>query len=98
MTRGRRKSQREAAASRQLEAHERAVREQREVEERLAADRRLARKWPTERLALDRLGVLSRDLEKLHREESRLLRERDELVFWLRRRGQSWTILSARTS
>lgn len=62
----------------------------------LAADRRLARRWPVERLALDRLGVPSRDVEKLHREESRLLRECNESVFLLRRCGPRWTILRSR--
>lgn len=40
---------------------------------------------------------LIRDLEKLHREEAKLLHERDELVSWLRGRGQTWVALSSRT-
>jgi len=57
----------------------------------------LTRKWGGPRSALDRLGALSRELEKLHQEEARILRERDELVLWLRDGGQSWAMLSART-
>jgi len=48
-------------------------------------------------LGLDGLSALSRELERLHGDETRLLRERDELVSWLRRSGQSWVALSART-
>lgn len=55
------------------------------------------RKWGGERGALDRLSGLSRELERLHRDESALLRERDDLVELLRSRGQSWNALSART-
>jgi len=60
-------------------------------------DRRLTRKWGNSRSGLDRLSALSRDLENLHRAEAQLLHERDELVSWLRRSGQSWVALSART-
>jgi hypothetical protein len=97
MARGRRNAKREAAHERQIEALERADRELREFDERDALDRRLARKWGTARSGLDRLSALSKELEKLHLEEARLLRERDELVSWLRRSGQSWISLSART-
>ena len=97
MARGRRTAKREFAQAREIEALERAEAERREAEARAAFERRLARKWGSERAALDRLSALSRDLEKLHREESRMLRERDALVQMLRRSGQSWAALSART-
>lgn len=97
MARGRRNFKREAAEVRQLEALERAVQEKREAEERTARTRRLDRRWGDTRSGLDRLGALSRDLEKLHRDEARLLRERDELVSWLRGRGQSWAAISSRS-
>jgi hypothetical protein len=97
MARGRRSAKREAAHERQIEALEQADRERRESDERDALDRRLARKWGSARSGLDRLSALSRELEKLHREEARLVRERDELVNWLRRGGHTWTSLSART-
>lgn len=97
MARGRRNSKREAAGARQLAALEHAQYELLAADERAATDRRLTRKWRDTRAGLDRLGALSRDLEKLHHEEARLLRERDELVTWLRGRGQSWVALTSRT-
>ena len=97
MARGRRNAKREVAQERQIEALEQADRERRDSDERDVLDRRLARKWGSPRLGLDRLSTLSKELEKLHREEARLLRERDELVSWLRRSGQSWISLSSRT-
>ena len=97
MARGRRNAKREAAHERQIEALERADRELREFDERDTLDRRLARKWGTAHSGLERLSALSKELEKLHLEEARLLRERDELVSWLRRSGQSWISLSGRT-
>ena len=87
MVKGRRRAKREAAE------HER-----REAAEHAAADARLTRKWGSGAVALDRLSALSRELEKLHREQARLLRERDELIRWLRRNDHSWTMLSARTN
>ena len=97
MVRGRRNSKREAAQEREAEAHEQAERARRDADARSAAERRLARKWGDTRAGLDRLSTLSRDLEKLHREEAKLLHERDELVSWLRGRGQTWVALSSRT-
>ena len=97
MARGRRNSKREAALEREAEAQEQANRARHNADERASAERRLARKWGDTRAGLDRLSTLSRDLEKLHRDEARLLCERDELVSWLRVRGQSWVALSART-
>jgi hypothetical protein len=97
MTRGRRNAKRELAQTRETEALKRAEEARREAEAKAALEHRLAGKWGSDRAALDRLGALSRELEKLHRDESRLLRERDALVQLLRRGGQSWAALSART-
>lgn len=97
MVKGRRQAKRENAHARELETREREDRERHQAEEQAAADRRLARKWGNETSALNRLGAVSRELEKLHKDEARLLRERDELVLWLRRREQSWAVLSSRT-
>ncbi|KQZ83132.1 hypothetical protein ASD56_12445 [Microbacterium sp. Root166] len=97
MARGRRNAKRELAQTREIEAVKRAEEERLEVEAKAAFERRLTRKWGSDRAALDRLSALSRDLEKLHREESGLLRERDALVQMLRRGGHSWTALSSRT-
>lgn len=97
MARGRRNAKRELAQIREIAALERAEVERLAAEAKAGFERRLTRRWGSERAALDRLSAVSRDLEKLHREESRLLRERDALVQMLRRGGQSWTTLSART-
>jgi hypothetical protein len=97
MARGRRNAKREFAQAREIEALERAEAERIADEAKAAFERRLTRKWGSDRAALDRLSALSRDLEGLHREEARLLRERDALVQMLRRGGHSWTALSART-
>ncbi|MGU3358101.1 hypothetical protein ACLBWJ_12680 [Microbacterium sp. M4A5_1d] len=50
-----------------------------------------------ERAALDRLSQVSREIERLHREEQKLLRERDGLIDGLRDAGQSWNTLCSRT-
>lgn len=97
MARGRRNAKREAARARQIEAFDLADRERQNAENEAAVNRRLTRKWRDARSGLDRLSTISRDLERLHREEVRLLRERDQLVQWLRGQGQSWVTLSART-
>lgn len=97
MARGRRNAKRELAQTREIAAVERAEEERAAAEAKKAFERRLTRKWGSDRAALDRLSAVSRDLEKLHLEESRLLRERDALVQMLRRGGQNWTTLSART-
>lgn len=97
MARGRRKSKAESARTRQIEKDELDQREQWEAEQQALLTRRLDHKWGSARSGLDRLGAVSRDLERLHREEARLLRERDDLVSWLRGRGQSWVALAART-
>lgn len=97
MARGRRNAKRELAHARAVAALEQSKVERLAAEAKAAFEGRLSRKWGSDRAALDRLSALSRDLEKLHREESRLLQERDALVQMLRRGGQSWTALSART-
>lgn len=97
MARGRRNAKRELAHAREIEALQRAEEQRLAAEAKAAFERRLARRWGSERAALDRLSALSRDLEKLHRDESRMLREPDALVQLLRHSGQSWTALSART-
>lgn len=86
MARGRRTAKREAAETRASDARERVAREQ-----------QVLRRWGTPRGALDRLGVVSRELERLHRDEAKLLRERDELVAAMRSAGEGWNSLSART-
>ena len=98
MVKGRRQAKRDTARAHEAEAREVAELARREADERAATDRRLARKWTTDASALDHLSAVSRALEKLHRDEARLLHERDDLVQWLRRSGQSWTMLSARTN
>lgn len=97
MARGRRSAKRDLAQIREIAARELAEEERLGAEAKAAFERRLTRKWGSDRAALDRLSALSRDLEKLHREESRLLRERDALVQMLRHGGQSWAALSSRT-
>jgi len=97
MVKGRRQAKRESARAREAEAREAEEQDRREADKLAAAASRLVRKWGSQATALDRISALSRDLENLHREEARLLHERDDLVHWLRRCGQSWTMLSART-
>lgn len=58
---------------------------------------RLGRARDSRLLGLQRLKALSRELQKLHRQEQSLLRERDQLVAQLRREGESWASLSSRT-
>ena len=97
MVKRRRQAKRETAHAREVEARENEDRERRKAEEEAAAVQRLARKWGNAASGLNRVSAISRDLEKLHREEARLLQERDELVAWLRLQGESWAMLSTRT-
>lgn len=97
MVKGRRQAKRETARVRDAQPREAEERDQRNEDERAAAERRLVQKWGADSSALDHLSALSREVEKLHREEARLLRERDELVRWLRHRGHSWSMISTRT-
>lgn len=97
MVRGRRTAKREAAETRRAEAIEAAERAEIEAARRIAEINRLASRWRTDRAALDRLSALSRELDRLHREEAKLLSERDSLVARLRDSGHSWNSLSSRT-
>lgn len=58
---------------------------------------RVGRGRDSRSVGLQRLKTLSRELEKLHRQEQSLLRERDRLVAQLRHEGESWASLSSRT-
>ncbi|MBD8023458.1 hypothetical protein [Microbacterium gallinarum] len=97
MVRGRRNAKREAAETRHAEAVQAERKAEIEAARRLAEKSRLALRWRTDRSALDRLSTLSRELDRLHREELKLLLERDLLVARLRDSGHSWNALSART-
>ncbi len=97
MVRGRRSARKTAA-----EEH-RAAEAARAESKRVDAekwDRRAARaitKAGGERGALEQLSRVSREIERLHREEQKLLEERDALVNGLRSAGRSWNALSSRT-
>ena len=58
------------------------------------ADHNLQVVWGGREDALSRLRDISRQLEKLHRAELTLLRERDDLVGNLRELNVSWALLS----
>lgn len=90
MVQGRRNAKRDAAASKA------AAQRARETARADAVDR-LASKWGSERGAHDRLSTVSSELERLHRQEAALLRERDELVRVMRVAEVSWSALSMRT-
>lgn len=77
MVRGRRNAKRDAAAPKA------AAQRARETASADAVDR-LASNWGSERGAHDRLSAVSSELERLHRQEAALLRERDELVSVMR--------------
>lgn len=96
MARGRRNTKRDAAATRAADAQEVGRVDRAEAEARAAKERQLLRRWGTPRGALDRLSAVSKELERLHREEAKLLDERDDLVSLLRSTGQSWNALSSR--
>ena len=97
MTRGLRNAKREAAETRHAEAIAAAEQAGIAAARRIAEKNRLASRWRTDRIALDRLSALSRELDRLHREEAKLLRERDHLVARLRDSGHSWNAISSRT-
>lgn len=90
MVRGRRTAKRDAAQNRQSDqlAREAAA---------AKAAQRLVDRWGGDHEALKRLGALSTELERLHKQETVLLRERDQLVRDLRETGSSWASLSSRT-
>lgn len=97
MARGRRSAKREAAETRQAEAVLAAREAETEAARRVEEENQVASRWRTDRTALDRLSTLSRELDRLHREEAKLLRERDLLVTRLRHSGHGWNELSSRT-
>lgn len=97
MARGRRNAKREAARTREAEAAEAAERGEIDAARKAADEARAAVRLHADRSALDRLSTLSRELDRLHREETKLLRERDLLVARLRGSGHSWNALSSRT-
>ncbi|MEY9851548.1 hypothetical protein ABH923_001226 [Leifsonia sp. EB41] len=92
-------SRREASYARQRQAHDAATTRHAEDREREAAQRHAAdamlefqAKWGTRDDALQRLGEVSRTMERLRREQDTAIRERDELIV-----AESWSSLSART-
>ena len=94
-------ARRQEAYRRQREANEKAAAAARERAVALAAKQKtaeghnqIAAVWGGQRDALTRLRDISRQLEKLHRAESSLLHERDELVAALRNTEVSWALLS----
>lgn len=97
MVRGRRDARKTAAEERRAEELTRAEAERSAVDERARRTARVMKKAGTERGALERLSQVSREIERLHREEQKLLHERDALVDGLRTAGQSWNMLSSRT-
>lgn len=97
MVRGRRNARKTAAEERHAEELTRAEAERSAVDERARRTARVMKKAGTERGALERLSQVSREIERLHREEQKLLQERDALVDGLRTAGQSWNMLSSRT-
>lgn len=96
MARGRRNAKREAAETRAAEAESAAADDRVAAESRAARNRQLLRRWGTPHGALDRLGALSKELERLHRDQVKLLEERDDLIELLRSHGQNWATLSSR--
>lgn len=79
------KVRREDAYRRQREANEAAA----------AAALRLESEWGGRDEGLRRLRDISRQLDKLHRAETALLRQRDDLVRGLRSIDVSWALLSS---
>ncbi len=90
MVRGRRDAKRKALLKRQIEQRERDFAVARTA-------KKLVDKYGDERGALARLSANAGELQQLHKQEAKLLRERDELVGDLRQTGNSWASLSART-
>lgn len=97
-------NRREASYARQRLEHDAAAMRRADDREREAAERHateamseLQGKWGTRVHALQRLGEVSRTIERLRREQDTAIRERDELIAKLREAGESWNSLSART-
>ncbi|MET0713752.1 MAG: hypothetical protein ABWY57_02465 [Mycetocola sp.] len=95
-------ARREEAYRRQREANDAAADAAREralaiaeAQRSTAAERTLQDVWGGRADALARLKDISRQLEKLHRAELALLRERDVLVSTLREIDVSWALLSS---
>lgn len=97
MVRGRRNAKKTAAEEHRAAEAARAEVERTEAAERSRRVMRIMKKAGGERGALDRLSQVSREIERLHREEQKLLRERDALVDGLRDEGQAWNALCSRT-
>ncbi|MGC5223872.1 hypothetical protein ACPW96_14970 [Micromonospora sp. DT81.3] len=98
MARGRRDAKRQATQAREESDRQRALEDRRAAEARAARERQLIKRWGSAHGALNRLGSLSKELDRLHRQEANLLAERDELVNVLRANGQTWSALSSRTN
>jgi hypothetical protein len=96
MPRSRRETEdsRAKAHARQRERNERATAERAAVAARHAASQRLGGGATS---GLQRLGELSSRLERLHSEESDILRERDELIGDLRLLDTSWNLIALRS-
>ena len=95
------KARREDAYRRQREANDAAAAVARDramaladAERSAAANRDLLLVWGGREDGLTRLRDISRQLDKLHKAESALLQERDELVRTLRRVDASWALLA----
>jgi hypothetical protein len=95
---------RKASYSRQRQAHDAAAIRHAEDREREASQRhaddallKLEAKWGTRAYAVNRLGEVSRTIDRLRLEQNAALFERDELIAHLRELGESWNSLSART-
>lgn len=95
-SRRRREDSRAKAHARQLERNERATAERAAVAARQTASERLVGGGTNS--GLQRLGELSTRLERLHSEESELLRERDQLIEDLRLLDTSWNLIALRSS
>lgn len=97
MVRGRRNAKKTTAEEHRVSEEARVETERADVEKRARRAVRAIAKAGVERGALERLSRVSREIERLHRDELKLLEERDALVDGLRSAGQSWNALSSRT-
>ncbi|QEW03870.1 hypothetical protein [Microbacterium lushaniae] len=96
MAKSKRRSEdgRAKAHARQRERNERAAAERAVLAARQAASKRLDGSTTS---GLQRLGELSTRLERLHSEESDILRERDQLIDDLRLLDTSWNLIALRS-
>lgn len=97
MVRGRRNTKKTAAQEHQAAEEARVETERADAEKRARRAVRAIAKARGERGALEQRSRVCREIERLHREEQKLLEERDALVDGLRSAGQSWNALSSRT-